>query len=298
MIVVVPAPSALGLKPSGVQDLADRILRHGLADRLGARVLAPVQVPAYTEERDPEDGIRNKAQIAVFTQRLADAVQHVLDGDDFPLVLGGDCSILLGNLLALRRRGRPGLLFLDGHADFYQPEANINGEAASSELAFATGRGPQQLTRFEGHERLLQEEDVVVMGQRDANEAAQYGSQDLSPLMRQYDLEGIRRTGASRVATEAVAHLASAPRNGFWVHLDVDVLDDALMPAVDYRLQGGLSWKELDTILQAAVSSPRCQGVDVTIYNPRLDDSGAGEALVEHLCHSLGSAEARVRGAT
>lgn len=51
---------------------------------------------------------------------------EVLDAGDVPIVLGGDCSILLGNLLALRRRGRHGLLFIDGHADFYQPEAEPN----------------------------------------------------------------------------------------------------------------------------------------------------------------------------
>jgi arginase len=41
----------------------------------------------------------------------------------------------------LKRRGRYGLLFIDGHADFYQPEVNPNGEAASMDLAFATGHG-------------------------------------------------------------------------------------------------------------------------------------------------------------
>jgi arginase len=39
------------------------------------------------------------------------------------------------------------LLFLDGHMDFYDRETNINGEAASSELALVTGRGPALLTR-------------------------------------------------------------------------------------------------------------------------------------------------------
>ena len=66
----------------------------------------------------------------------------MLDAGDIPIVLGGDCSILLGNLLALRGRGRYGLLFIDGHADFYQPDAEPNGEAASMDLALATGRGP------------------------------------------------------------------------------------------------------------------------------------------------------------
>ena len=36
-------------------------------------------------------------------------------------MLGGDCSLLLGAMLALRRRGRSGVLYIDGDADFYQP---------------------------------------------------------------------------------------------------------------------------------------------------------------------------------
>jgi arginase len=87
---------------------------------------------------------------------------------EFPVVLGGDCSIMLGCLLALRRRGRHGLLFLDGHADFYQPEAEPDGEAASMELALATGRGPVVVTDLEGRRPLVRDEDVVVLGRRDA----------------------------------------------------------------------------------------------------------------------------------
>jgi len=65
-----------------------------------------------------------------------------IDVGEFPIVRGGDCSIVLGCLLAIRRRGRHGLLFLDGHADFYQPEAEPSGEVASIDLALATAAGP------------------------------------------------------------------------------------------------------------------------------------------------------------
>ena len=48
---------------------------------------------------------------------------------------------------ALRRTGRRhGLLFLDGNADFYQPEASPTGEAADMDLALCTGRGPDRAT--------------------------------------------------------------------------------------------------------------------------------------------------------
>jgi hypothetical protein len=55
---------------------------------------------------------------------LADQIEAILDNGEFPVVLGGDCSLLLGTALALRRRGRYGVLYIDGDADFYRPEVN------------------------------------------------------------------------------------------------------------------------------------------------------------------------------
>ena len=98
-------------------------------------------------------GLRN------YLPMLADAVGAVLDRGEFPIVLGGDCSILLGSALALRRRGRFGLLFLDGHADFYQPEAEPTGESASMDLALVTGRGPEIVANLEGRRPLVRDED-------------------------------------------------------------------------------------------------------------------------------------------
>ncbi|MFE5661174.1 arginase family protein [Streptomyces sp. NPDC056517] len=82
--------------------------------------------------------------------------------------------------------------------------------------------------------------------------------------------EGGARGGAP--PRGAVARLAE--RDGFWVHLDVDVLDDAIMPAVDYRQPGGLSWAELEDVLRTALGHERAVGFDVTIFNPRLDPDG------------------------
>ena len=58
------------------------------------------------------------------------------------------------------------------------------------------------------------------------------------------------------------------------MHLDVDVLDDALMPAVDYRHPGGLTWQEAAEILAGLLASDRACGLEVTIFNPRLDPGG------------------------
>jgi arginase len=210
-------------------------------------------------------------------------VGGVLDQGEFPVVLGGDCSILLGGMLALRRRGRFGLLFIDGHADFYNPEANPNGQAASMDLALATGRGPEAVTDIEGRRPLVQDPDVVVFGYRDSEEQAEYGSQPLAPDIRAIDLTEIRRRGIEATVKDAIGHLkASGAPEGFWIHLDADVLDDAIMPAVDYRIPGGLSWDELGLTLRHAMDSGRAVGLEVTIYNPSLDSDGSsGKGLAE-----------------
>ena len=62
---------------------------------------------------------------------------------------------------------------------------------------------------------------------------------------------------------------------GFWVHLDVDVLDDAIMPAVDYRHPGGLNWDEAAQLLQGLLGRPDARGLNVTIFNPNLDPDGS-----------------------
>jgi arginase len=64
------------------------------------------------------------------------------------------------------------------------------------------------------------------------------------------------------------------------VHLDVDVLDDDLMPAVDYRHSGGITWEEAAEILRGLLREGGARGLEVTIFNPRLDADGS---LAQHL---------------
>ncbi|MQA29559.1 MAG: arginase family protein [Luteitalea sp.] len=258
---------------------------------LGARHAGRVEPGGpYNPERDPQTGVLNATTIASFSQALADAVTDVIRRGEFPIVLGGDCSILLGGLLALRRRGHYGLLFIDGHADFYQPSANPNGEVASMELALATGRGPDVLSNLEDLRPLVRDDDVVAFGIRDGQQQATYGSQPLPPALLSLELTEIQRLGVDATITEAVAHLtrADGPRSGFWIHVDTDVLDDAVMPAVDYRLPGGLSWESLTRALHVATRSDRAVGLEVTIYNPTLDKQGDGaRRLVRALADAL-----------
>lgn len=286
---ILEAPSVLGLFPNGVETLPEALLGAGLTEKLGARRAGRVEPPAYDAQRDSATLLLNPRGIADFSVALADAVSGLLDGGAFPIVLGGDCSILLGNLLALKRRGRYGLLFIDGHADFYQPDAEPNGEAASMDLALVTGRGPDVVTNIEGRRPFVRDEDIVVFGRRDGSIADSHGSQRVEDTaISMIDLAELRSIGAEAAATRAVAHLSVPALEGFWIHLDVDVLDDTIMPAVDYRMPGGLRWDELATGLRTGLRSGRAIGIDITIFNPKLDQDGSiARALVSTVAQGL-----------
>ena len=159
----------------------------------------------------------------------------------------------------------------------------------SMDLAFATGRGPAVVANLEGRGPLVRDEDVVAFAFRDEDEQRQYRSQPLAPGIRALDLAAVRRMGITAEVAEAMRHVARLDLDGFFLHVDADVLDDTIMPAVDYRLPGGLSAVELRHVLRAAASSGRLAGLEVTIYNPALDhDGSAGRLLADALVDGLG----------
>jgi arginase len=275
-LALLDAPAPLGVGPTGVERLGEALRAAGLREALDAEDGSAVAVPPHDPRRDPDTLLLNPLAIRDFSWRLADALGGVLDRRRFPVVLGGDCSILIGNMLALRRRGRYGLFFLDGHADFYHPEASPTGAVSDMDLALVTGHGPAVLTDIEGRRPLVREEDVVVFGYRDAEEAARYGSRDVrNTAMTVYDLATVQALGAKEAAAQAIDSLALGTVAGFWIHLDADVLDDAVMPAVDYRLPGGLSPTELSAVLGVLVDSGKAVGLDITVFNPALDPDGS-----------------------
>ena len=288
---IIDAPSILGLRPTGVQHLPEALKAAGLMSELRAEYGGRVSPLSYSSERDKSTLLLNPDSISEFSLRLADAITLVLHKKQFPLVLGGDCSILIGSLLALRRLGTYGLFFIDGHADFYQPQASPTGEVADMDLAIVSGRGPNVLTNIEGLKPLVQDNDIIVFGYRDAEQSSSYRSQDVRDTnMHAFDLPNVRKFGTiTAAASHAVDILENNELEGFWIHLDADVLDDLIMPAVDYRLGGGgLSFTELSALLKALLSSGRAVGMSITIFNPRLDlDGSIAQRFVSSLVQGL-----------
>jgi len=174
-LVLLGAPSSIGIRPyedgqARRLDLAPGALREqGLAARLGARDLGDVVPPPYVDFVRPGMQPRNERGVESYSRALAARVAAAISDGAFVLVLGGDCSIVLGCLLGLRsgRDTRVGLAYVDAHADFGTPQESHTGSAASMCLALAVGRGDTPLARLRSDGELVRTADVALLARRD-----------------------------------------------------------------------------------------------------------------------------------
>lgn len=277
-IEIISAPSILGLKPTGVEDLGESLLASGLAENLRSGhpvVHVPTFNTLYSDNRDQETNCLNAKPIRDFSLTLGKAVSNTINRERFAFVLGGDCSILLGIMSGLKAKGTYGIIFLDAHADFYEPEKSITGEVADMDLAIITGRGPKILTNINNLQPYAKDENVIHIGQRDRKETKKYGSRDIrETTIKCFSLADIEKKGMNIILTKVLQHIDRLEVEGFWIHFDTDVLSDEINPAVDYRLPGGLLFEQVEQLIRSLLLTGRMVGINVTIFNPRLDKNG------------------------
>lgn len=277
----------------GEQAAPDALRRAGLAD-LVDRDLGDAPTLIDGTGRDERTGVLALPETERAARALADAVAAALrDGPGRrPLVVGGDCSLLLGVVPALRREAGPvGLWFVDGHPDYADGPGSETGETADMDLAILTGDGAPSLVALAGDPPMVPAEEVVLIGHRtrDLDEAAADELARLPDGLRRIDADTVRRDPAS--AGERAAAWLSDTGSGAWLHLDLDVLDPDTLPAVTYPQPGGLDWAHLANLLAPLARSPRLLGASVADFRPDLDPTGrAAAAVVDLLAHTLLSA--------
>nr|WP_294946873.1 arginase family protein [uncultured Mucilaginibacter sp.] len=277
-LVVIEVPFNLGLKeltpgkPPGVDKLPEWLKQQGLYEALFPTQIINMPAPPYSMHIDAETGIRNADAIVAYAKSLAQGVQNALENNNFPLVIGGDCSILIGCLLGAKKHGKYALFFMDGHTDYVTTQFSATKAAAGMDLALVTGNGPEKITNIDGLKPYVAEANTLAFGNR--CEDPEYVSLILNSGIAYFSLNDARQKGIKTVAADFIAHVKSEKLDGIWIHLDVDVLDNDVMPCVDSPHQGGLSYSELNEALTILFQSGLVSGLDITILDPDRDEKG------------------------
>jgi arginase len=271
----------------GGTETAPATLRElGLPEALGARDEGDLAVRIRGEERDLATGLLASDDVLAMTKAVRAAVADSLASGERPFLIGGCCAELPGALAGARDAlgAAPGLAHIDGHLDLYDGETSTTGEAADMPIAVALGLGPDAWVEAVGGATAIPERTALV-GFRDRAESIADGMRQPEELVRPpllYGAEELRAQGIVAAAAELAERLGAA--GPFWLHLDVDVLDQTVFPATDYLQPGGLDWSELAALLGPLAGSDALIGASLACYNPDKDpDLTYGRRLVASL---------------
>jgi arginase len=280
---LVLAPSNLGLRPENGKEpgtwRAPRVLMAaGLRDALAAAEVFSLDRPLYEMAAQPGTRIRNGQTLRRFSLELAEEVRAALAANRFPVVIGGDCGILLGCLYGLRLAGGRGLVHVDGHSDFIQAKDYATpetlGAAAGMDLALVSGRGEPLMTAWPGVDNsLAADADIVQVGERSHGDPwfLRYYGDILQTGITRLNVQDVLAAGIETSARRVIARLEARGLDRAWVHVDLDVLDEKVMPAVDSPGTPGFDYAQLSTLVGALATSGRIAGIDFAIYDPERD---------------------------
>lgn len=287
-LIIINCPSNLGLRAPapghepGVRKLPAWLRKHGLHQQLKPMLDITVEAPEYRAHRDEESGLLNRRSLEVYTKQIAAELGKHLTETNVVWVLGGDCSILLGSTLALRRNGRYGLFYLDGHTDFMDISFSESGGAGGMAASMAAGRGHESICNIDGYNSYIEESLIWCVGNREYDDA--YEDEVRHSEATYFPLHEMRKRGMVSLATDFLKKMTKEKVDGFWVHFDVDVLNDNIMPCVDSRTPDGMSYEDLTDILGTLLIHPLFTGLSLTILDPELDPDGKyTRELVRHL---------------
>lgn len=275
-VAILEFPSDLGLKPlyadttAGVKRLPAWLKEHGFHQRIAPAIVRRLPAPQPISITDAETRVRNSDQLIAYAIEQQACLTELLREDYFSIILGGDCSIVIGSMLALKSMGSFGLFYLDGHTDFIGTDISQTAGAAGMCLAIAAGKGHDKLINIFNLKPYVEEKHIWCVGNREYDAA--YVQPILDSCITYFDLKELRRVGLTQCVDSFLEMIRKEALDGFFIHLDVDVLDDEIMPAVDSRSPDGLQYAELKEILTPLVQ--HAVGIEITILDPDLDPDG------------------------
>ncbi|MEZ4660623.1 MAG: arginase [Caldilineaceae bacterium] len=294
--VILGVPMDLGQQRRGV-DMGPSAVRYaglfGRLEKLGLTVrdLGNIAAPGRDEaavraNRAVELGqgkMRHLAEVVAVCQQIYAQARDLATTDDFPIFLGGDHSIAIGTVSAMREADGLGLIWVDAHGDFNTPQSTPSGNIHGMPVAALTGLGHAHLVNLGRPGPKLGPQDIVMIGIRDLDGIERQALAHSG--IRVFTMREVDELGMARVARQALAHLQHTAR--IHVSLDMDVMDPSEAPGVGTPVPGGLSFREAHLLMEILAESAKICSLDVVEINPILDEQNRTAELAVALIASL-----------
>jgi arginase len=249
----------------GMGNAPQALFDAGLLERLAA---IGVQVE-YTEEVENNLGEGEMlTRLGRLQNIVCDDIHDSLKQNHFPVLLGGDCCNALGmwgGLTHARPDSKIGVVWFDAHGDWNTEETSLSHYIGGMPYAAICGYGNKKLRADVGITQAAQTDHCVLIGARDLDAPEE-------ALMKTTHLTVLPPTQARRDLSSAKKVLANV--DAFYLHFDIDSLDLAEAPGVNYPAPNGLTSDEAIRIVRELRAAKPMIAMSLTAIDPTKDTSG------------------------
>jgi arginase len=188
-------------------------------------------------------------------------VPHLRQPGHVPLLIGCDCSVVVGTSQALRNSSAESIhvLYIDGDFDDSPPDAKRSQSAASCAVWLLTHDSP-----FWAGPPLLPSE-VTVIGWSNPSHSGQSRANSVS-------LSDVRRLGPKEAARQVLA--AVPPSASVLLHFDIDAMNKRDMPVAYFPHDEGMTLSECGELLAALLRDSQIRVIEVSEYASLRDLDG------------------------
>lgn len=246
--------------------------------------------PNYIAE--PSENPKYLAELIKSSHNIADAIERLFLEDEFPIILSGDHSCVIGTFSGISsyfhgQSQEIGLIWFDAHADMNTPETSPSGNLHGMPLAALLGKGNEELVNLHGFAPKLNPKYLAHIGGRDFDAGEKQMIRELGIRDQFFTMSEIDKRGMQACVEDAIEIASQAPA-GFAVTFDIDILDPRFAPGSGTLVRGGVTYREAHLALEIIAEQGGMRSFEIVEVNPLLDSSNitvelAGELVLSAL---------------
>ncbi len=278
-IHILEMPIDYGASRHGADMGPSAIRLAGIKERLESlghktvRYFSPMQINPQELEEVGNPKAKYLNPIVKANEQLATEVEMAADEGDFPLILGGDHSIVMGSLAGLaasysKQNKELGVLYVDAHGDFNTAETSESGNIHGQCLAASCGYGIPELVNLYHEGQKIDPHNVCYVGCRDLDKEERALMKKAGVTV--FTMTDIDRQGFSEVVRQVIKFFK---RRVDTVHVsfDMDCLDPMYAPGTGYQLPGGMTNREALLLMEEMCDTGLVHSAEIVEVNPVLD---------------------------
>ncbi|WP_297377636.1 arginase [uncultured Helcococcus sp.] len=271
-ISILGIPMDLGASTIGTRLGPDSIRMTGVLDDLvdlGLTVndLGNIDIDNGYKKEKNIDNMTNLDRLLPSLRKINEQAYDLFNRDSFPLILGGDHSLVLATFKAfLKKYDNPGLIYVDAHADINTDKTSTSGNVHGMPIAALLGLCDDRLNNI-GGDYFLKAKNIVYIAIRDIDEGEEKIIEKLN--IKYFSMAEIYEKGIKNVLEETFEYLKDV--DNIYTSYDIDSIDMDIAPGTGVPVRGGLDYNMARDIMSRLGKNDKIKGLELVEVSPSLD---------------------------